>query len=1424
MIYQLFPKLKKDTEIEGCEILSISVNKQKTIFNINIKFCDIISRKKISIIEQTIKKEYNLTRVTISPRYDDVNIKYLETVREFFTINYKSTIGFFKDSEWKIEENTITIIVKNDLETLFNHITSEMINLILVETGKNFIVNFISEVPQNIVDTRQDELRESIKRAAEEAPRFAPPPAASSPAQKPTYKPRKTAITLQEGEEIILGKPSEEPITTIEDLIADAGTFTIKGDVFFVEKREIPNRDLFVICMDITDYTSSVRVTRVMKKDMFESISDHIKVGIHVKIQGMLEFSTYDREHIFKPMAIVKCVKKERKDLENEKRVELHLHTNMSTMDGVCSISEYVEQAKKWGHSAIAVTDHGVVQAFPEAMNAGKQHGIKIIYGVEGYVFDDTIELSPVINEKDYKIDDEIVIFDLETTGLRSKTEEIIEICAQTFKNGVKVSEFHTYINPQRQISPKITEITGITDEIVANQPTIDRVIHDFVEYIGEKPLVAHNADFDMSFVYEACRRFNIDKNFTYIDTLTMSRIVLDHMSRHRLNTVAKALGLGNFEHHRATEDTRILASIFYKFVTKIREVYKIDNILDINTAINQMKIDKNIKKPARTYHLIIIAKNYIGLKNLYKIISSSHLEHYFGRPVIPQSIIDKYREGLIIGSACEAGELYSAILSCKNSEYIENIAKKMDFLEVQPLDNNKFLIEKEIVKSKGELIAINEYIIKLGEKLNIPVVATGDVHFKEPNDEVYRRVLMAGKGFGDADDQAPLYFKSTDEMLENFDYLDREKAYELVVKNPNLIADMCEDIRAVPAETFTPTIDGSAEELEFLSRQKVTELYGEKPEQLVIDRLEYELKSIIGNGFDVMYMIAQKLVTKSIECGYLVGSRGSVGSSFVAFLSGITEVNSLPAHYRCKNCKKTEFYPNQGLCGCDMPDKVCPECNTAYIKDGFDIPFATFLGFDGDKAPDIDLNFSGEYQERAHKHTEEIFGRENVFRAGTIGTIADKTAFGYVKKYAEERELILNRAEQNRISQGCTGVKRTTGQHPGGLMIVPKEKSIYDFSPVQHPADDQTTDTITTHFDYHSIHDNLLKLDLLGHDDPTIIKHLFELTGIDPQTIPLDDPETMKIFTDISALGIEKDKVLGKTGSVAVPEFGTKFVREMLMTTLPKTFDELVRISGLSHGTDVWLGNAKDLVVAGTASLKDVICARDDIMNFLISKGLEPKLSFTIMESVRKGKGLKPDWEENMRMCSVPDWYIDSCKKIKYMFPKAHAVAYVMMAFRIAWFKVHHPLAFYSAYFSIRAKSFDASLMTVGHYKIKSKLDELSKVEKMSNVEKDTYTTLEVCHEFYLRGFSFKPIDIYNSEVNNFKIIENSLLPPFTSMPGLGESAALSIIDERNKGKFLSVEELQMRCSKVSKGITENLLNAGALENIPKTTQIALF
>ncbi|MDP4110005.1 MAG: PolC-type DNA polymerase III, partial [Bacillota bacterium] len=1153
---------------------------------------------------------------------------------------------------------------------------------------------------------------------------------------------------------LVFGRIYEDSPITMDCVSLESGKITVCGDIFYITTHELNNRDATVFSFDVTDYKSSVRVIKVFDNDVFSSVSDRLSVGDYVMIQGHVAYSNFEKDIIVTPTGIAKMKKKIREDTAEKKRVELHMHTNMSTMDGLSSAASLVKRAAKWGHGAVAVTDHGVVQAFPEAMQAGGASGIKIIYGVEAYYVNNTEEVRVVTGSSDASLDDEFVVFDLETTGFNPKTERIIEIGAAIVKNNNVVSRFQSYVNPLKPIPVEITKLTGIDDATVRNAPVIDQILPEFLEYIGEKPLAAHNAGFDISFLTEACRCQGIKRQFTSIDTLELSRLLLPELERHKLNVVAQALKLGKFDHHRASEDTEILTGIFINFMNRLKTDYKVGSISEINRALSFVSEKARSIKGLPVYHLIILVKNYTGLKNLYRLISGAHLETFRKHPIIPRSELTKYREGLILGSACEKGELFSAILEEKTYDELVKIASFYDYLEIQPISNNRFLIDRAVAADEDALRDYNRLIVTLGEELSLPVAATGDVHYLEPEDELYRRILLAGLGFSDCDRPLPLYLKTTDEMLEEFSYLGREKACEVVVENTNMIAGLCEDIKPVPSGTYPPEIENSQAELESLVWSKAHQLYGDDLPEIVKSRIEAELSPIIKHGFDVMYMIAQKLVSKSIESGYLVGSRGSVGSSVVAFFSGITEVNALPPHYRCERCRQSEFFDkSEYACGADMPDKNCPVCGSPYKKDGFDIPFATFLGFDGDKAPDIDLNFSGEYQARAHRHTVELFGEEHVFKAGTIGTLAERTAYGFVKKYIEERGLKFPKAEENRLVNGCTGVKRTTGQHPGGLIIVPKDKSIYEFCPIQHPADDPNTDIITTHFDYHSIHDNLLKLDLLGHDDPTMIRALEDLTGENARLIPLDEPRVMKIYSDIRALDIEPDDILGPIGTVAIPEFGTKFVREMLLETKPTSFDELVRIAGLSHGTDVWLGNAQQLIKNKTATLKDVICVRDDIMSYLIKRGVEPKLSFKIMEDVRKGKvaaGKCKDWEsykEQLKKNNVPDWYIESCEKIKYMFPKAHAAAYVMMAFRIAWFKVYRPMAFYSAYFTIRAGAFDSLVMTRGDEFVCAKYKELSAKPTPTALEKDMLLTLEVCHEFYKRGFSFYPVDIYKSD-----------------------------------------------------------------------------
>ena len=1218
------------------------------------------------------------------------------------------------------------------------------------------------------------------------------------------------------------------PMSTLE---LDMGTVIVKGDVFAVDHRELKKRGAWVVCFDVTDYTGSVRVSKFFPGDEGKGIVDGVKKGQHLVIQGKLNIDRFTGDMVLEPYAIMESAKPMKTDDAPEKRVELHLHTTMSSMDALTQVSpkagpdkNVVKRAEAWGHRAIAITDHGVAQAFPDAWHSAKK--IKVLYGVEAYFINDVDDRVVVHGDKEQDFTGDIVCFDIETTGLDKRRDVITEIGAVVLRNGEVVEQFSTFADPERPLTREITELTGITDEMLRGAPSQAEAINAFLDFVGERPLAAHNAEFDMGFIAEGCRRMGRPFDSTSIDTLILAQNLLPELGKHKLDIVAEHLNLPAFNHHRAYDDAATVGYMLVPFFEMLRD-RGVHTLQQINPAMARLRTGGKARRQPK--HLIVLAKNQLGLRNLYKLISASHLDHFKRYPIMPKSLINQHREGLIIGSACEAGELFQAVVKRKDFAELKRIASWYDFLEIQPLCNNAFMLRKGMVQSQEELKDFNRTIVSLGEALDKPVCATGDVHFLDPEDEIYRHVLLASKGFEDADSSLPIYFKTTTEMLEEFAYLGKEKAYEVVVRNTNLVADWCEDVVPLPQGLFAPKIENSAEELTSLVWGKAKALYGEEPPKIVVDRINAELGDIIKCKYDVIYMSAQKLVQDSLAHGYLVGSRGSVGSSLVAFMSGITEVNSLPPHYRCPKCKHSDFdtAKEKGIgCGADMPDAVCPVCGTPYAKDGFNIPFETFLGFGGDKVPDIDLNFSGEYQANAHRYTFELFGQTHVFRAGTIGTVAEKTAFGYVKKYMDERGRTVNRAEENRLAQGCTGVKRTTGQHPGGMVVIPQNREIYDFCPVQHPADDPNSDIITTHFEYHSMESNLLKLDMLGHDDPTMVRMLEDLTGVNAREIPLDDPDTMSLFTSSKVLGFENDKVLGPTGAVAVPEFNTRFTRGVLEETQPTQFDMLLRISGFTHGTDVWLGNAAELVRKGIP-LSGCICCRDDIMNYLILQGVKPKLSFKTMESVRKGKGLTEEMETAMNEQHVPEWYIDSCKKIKYMFPKAHAVAYVMMAFRIAWFKVHKPLAFYSAYFSVRAKGFDASCMVKGDKVCLDKMAELKQKDRdktISAAEKDMMTTLEVCHEFYRRGFTFEPMDVYTSDATRFLVTENGLIPPFTSMPGIGEQAALSIVEERKDGKFLSAEEMIIRCPKASKAVVELLDQIGALGSMPKTTQMSLF
>jgi len=1232
----------------------------------------------------------------------------------------------------------------------------------------------------------------------------------------------------------IMGGEIKGRVTPISDLTATMGKAVIEGKVFKFECRETRRPGTWVVVIELTDYTGSIAVRRNMTEREMKPLEEQITEGMWLRVGGTMEL-TYDGKDIqLNPRDISSITHESRKDEAPVKRVELHLHTKMSNMDALTDTKSVVKLAASWGMPAIAITDHGVAQAFPDAQKAAGDK-IKILYGCEGYYVNNLDDRIAVHGTADGSFDDEIVCFDIETTGLNVTREAITEIGAVLMCGGEIVDTFQTFVDPERRLTPEIVGLTGITDEMLRGAPKLGDALCAFLDFAGGRILAAHNAEFDIGFIRAGCAKCGIPFEPTYLDSLIFAQNLLPNLKNHKLDVVAEALKLPVFNHHRASDDAVPVAQMLAKFFPMLRErgVTRIQEINDEMRKLrpNGSRVNRHLK------HIILIARNKVGLKNLYQLISASNLQHFRRKPVIPKSELVEHREGLIIGSACEAGELFQAVVDHKDWDELKRIASFYDYLEIQPLCNNRFMVRKGMVRGDEDLKEFNRTIVRLGEELGKMVVATGDVHFQEPEDEEYRHIILAAQKFEDADESLPLYFRTTDEMLREFDYLGEEKAYEVVVTNTRAIADMVEVIELLPkGKLFPPRLENSEEDLNRMVWEKAHELYGEELPKLIEDRLNVELGGILGK-YDVVYMSAQKLVQRSLENGYLVGSRGSVGSSLVAYMAGITEVNSLPPHYRCPKCKNVEFITDGGYgCGADMPDKICPNCGEKYIKDGFDIPFETFLGYGGGKVPDIDLNFSGEYQSRAHRHAIEMFGETQVFRAGTIGTLADKTAYGMVLKYLEENGREVTAAEKDRLTAGCVGVRRTTGQHPGGLVVVPDDMDVEDFCPVQHPADDPDSHIITTHFEYHCMEDNLLKLDMLGHDDPTMIRMLENLTGVNARRIPLDDPDTLSLFTSSKALGFEDDEVLGPTGAVAIPEFNTRFTRQMLVDTQPKDFNTLLRLSGFSHGTDVWLGNAKDLILSGTASVLETVGCRDDIMLYLISKGLEPKMSFKIMESVRKGKvkkgGFEDGWVEAMHDHDVPEWYIESLAKIGYLFPKAHAVAYVMMAFRIAWFKVHEPLAFYATYFSIRAKAFDAAECCFpnaeeGAEKTKRRIRELEdKIAKKdaTAVEEELMRTLEVCYEFYLRGFHFDNIDVFHSDATKFLIVEDGLLPPLTSVAGLGEAAAQDTVEKRAGKEFVSIEEFAMTCNKLSKTHIQQLRELGAFAGMSETSQISLF
>ena len=1231
------------------------------------------------------------------------------------------------------------------------------------------------------------------------------------------------------GSDLLYGKEIKGRVVPVGELNLKMGSAVVEGRVFGMECYETRRPGQWCMNFDMTDERGSVSVRKYMDEKEARVLGGAVSDGMWLRVQGKLALSFDGKDVQLQPVSIMRIQHQGRKDTAPEKRVELHLHTQMSTMDAITDVGKVVAQAASWGHPAIAITDHGTVQAFPKARDAGKKGKIKILYGVEGYFVNNLDDRIAVHGEQDRDFADEIVCFDIETTGLKVRREAITEIGAVVLKNGEITERFQTFVNPNRRLTPEIIGLTGITDAMLADAPQLKDALTAFLQFVNGRPLAAHNAEFDISFIREGCRKVGLEFDPTYVDSLILAQNLLPELHKYKLDIVAEHLDLPAFNHHRASDDAAMVGYMLIPFFEKMRREMGTHRLQQINGEMLKLRPEGG-KSNRHPKHIIILAKNKLGLKHLYQLISASNLKYFKRVPIIPKTELAAHREGLIIGSACEAGELFRAVADgSKDWAELKRIASFYDYLEIQPICNNMFMLRKGDVQSEEELRDFNRTIVRLGQELGKPVCATGDVHFQEPEDEVYRHILLASKKFPDADAPLPIYFKTTDEMLKEFAYLGTETAHKVVIDDPRHIADCIEDIELLPpGQLFPPRLENSEQELHDMVWDKCHELYGEEPPQLIVDRLDVELKSILGK-YDVVYMSAQKLVQRSLENGYLVGSRGSVGSSLVAYMSGITEVNSLPPHYRCPKCKNTEFITDGSYgCGADMPDKICPVCGEKYVKDGFDIPFETFLGYGGGKVPDIDLNFSGEYQARAHQHAIEMFGKTQVFRAGTIGTLAEKTAFGMVKKYLEERGQTASNAEMNRLTQGCVGVRRTTGQHPGGLVVVPDDMDVEDFTAVQHPADDAESDTITTHFEYHCMEDNLLKLDMLGHDDPTMIRMLEDLTGVNARAIPLDDPDTMSIFTSSRVLGFENDEILGPTGAVAIPEFNTRFTRGMLMDTQPRDFNTLVRLSGFSHGTDVWLGNARELIVSGTASVLETVGCRDDIMLYLISMGLDPKMSFKIMEAVRKGKvkkgGFQEGWEEAMRDHQVPDWYIESLAKIGYLFPKAHAVAYVMMAFRIAWFKVHRPLAFYATFFSIRAKAFDAEYCCAGLDAVKQKIKEIENNKDATDVEQNLMVTLEVCYEFYLRGFHFDTIDIYKSDATRFVVTENGLLPPFVTVHGLGESAALDTVEKRKGKTFISVEEFANTCSKLSKTHIEQLKSLGAFAGMADTSQVSLF
>ena len=1439
--------IKLPQQISQGELTQLNINKQARLITLAVKFNGLVERNTLFDTEKLITKALAYHTV-IKPHFPTelFSADYFPQLYAAVRRDIPSINGTLNNAEVRFENNTLTINLLNGGKTLLDSkgFDKALIKLVSEEFNLYISVNYIGtfEVEENseeykaaIQDAQEKINRENLQKAAE----FYQEEVETAEKREEKHAENTTVeIEVREGKfatpQIIqssirplYGRSIRGKMIPISSISGDSGRIVVWGDVFDIEKKVTKSGDKNIFTIDITDYTGST-TAKVFNSIKESAVIDNIKKGDTIVVQGDVEYDKYAGELVVNARSIGTAQKVKVVDNVEKKRVELHMHTNMSQMDAVTSAGDLVNRAYQWGHKAVAITDHGVAQAFPDAMKAADkinkdEEKIKIIYGVEAYFMDDLVE--SVKGDSDTGFDGTFICFDIETTGLSAARDKITEIGAVKVENGVITDTFSTFANPEMPIPQKITQLTGITDDMVKDAPSQSEAVGAFLDFAGDNVLVAHNAPFDTSFIAKACEDMGREYNYTSIDTVAISRAILTDIKNCKLDTVAKFLRLGDFNHHRATDDAEMLARIFINLCQRLTDDYGITKTNDINT-----KIAGGDFKKLPTYHQIILVKNKTGLKNLYRLISYSHLNYFYKKPRIPKSELVKYREGLIIGSACCAGQLYMAILEGKPWGELKQIASFYDYLEIQPAGNNSFMIRDGRFNSVDELHEIDRTIIKLAKELGKPVCATCDVHFMDPTDSEFRKILMAGQGFKDAEQQAPLYFRTTAEMLKEFEWLGKDKAYEYVVENPNKIADMCEYIRPIPKGTFPPNIEGAQEQLIDITWKRAKEKYGDPLPEIVKARLDKELNSITTYGFSVLYMTAQKLVADSEAHGYLVGSRGSVGSSFVATMSGISEVNPLCPHYVCPNCKHSEFITDGSYgSGFDMPPKNCPECGTLMDQDGHEIPFETFLGFKGDKVPDIDLNFSGEYQSKSHRYTEELFGKNNVFKAGTISTVAEKTALGFVKKFAQERGLVMHKAEEKRLAIGCTGVKRTTGQHPGGMVVVPRTNDVYDFCPVQHPANDVNSDNITTHFDFHSIHDTITKLDELGHDVPTIYHYLELYTGIPVMKVSMSDPEVMSLFTSPKALGVTEEDIDSKTGTFSLPECGTAFVRGMLIEAQPKTFTDLLQIAGLSHGTDVWLGNAQELIHNGTCTISEVIGTRDSIMTYLMHKGLEPGMAFKIMEIVRKGNATKLLTEEHfkaMREHNVPEWYIDSCMKIKYMFPKAHAAAYMIATLRLGWYKVHKAVEYYAAYFTVRSENLDGAIAMQGHQAVRDKMNNIKQkqsVHEATAKDEAEFQTLQIVNEMMARKIEFLPVDIYKSEAKMFKVEDGKIRLPFSSLPGVGGAAADSLAETGKHTEYLSIEDMQIK-TKVTKAVIETLKDVGVLKDLPESSQMSLF